>query len=121
MPAFFDVVDLYRLVASRGHDELAFVIVVQGQYMRLWTTVFDIITSEELYTALDSWPTIKAYGRLCRFHTLVGRKLPMTSDRLDTEAVVPMVRWMLSDAPFGVLDLSMSIGVEDIVDREARR
>lgn len=45
----------------------------------------------------------------------------MTSDRLDTEAVVPMVRWMLSDAPFGVLDLSTSIGVEDIVDREVRQ
>lgn len=120
MSALFDVVDLYRLVAGRGHDELAFVIVVEGQYMRLWTTVLDIITPEELHTALDGYPTNKAYGRLCGFHALVGRKLPMTSDRLDTEAVVPMVRWMLSDAPFGVLDLSISIGVDDIVDREAR-
>ena len=53
MSALFDVVDLYRLVASRSHDELAFVIVVEGQYMRLWTTVLDIITPEELHTALD--------------------------------------------------------------------
>jgi hypothetical protein len=46
MSAFFDVVYLYRLVAGRGHDELAFVIVVEGQYVRLWATVLDIITSE---------------------------------------------------------------------------
>lgn len=45
----------------------------------------------------------------------------MTSDKLETEAVVPMVRWMLSEAPLGVLERSISIGVEAIVGRIVRQ
>jgi hypothetical protein len=46
MPTFFDMVDLYRLVTSRCHDELTFVVVVEGQHMRLWAVVLDVIAAE---------------------------------------------------------------------------
>jgi hypothetical protein len=64
--------------------------------MGLWAVVLDVITAEELHGASH-----KSVGWTCYYDlsclgrgelTLVGRKLPITSDRLETEAVVPMVR-----------------------------
>lgn len=46
MPTFFDMVDLYRLVTGRCHDKLTFVVVVEGQHMRLRAIVLDVIAAE---------------------------------------------------------------------------
>lgn len=62
--------------------------------MGLWAGFLDVITAEELYgTTSQLVELVTMVNRASGAGlTLVGRKLPMTSDRLETEAVVPMVR-----------------------------
>lgn len=46
--ALADVVDLDRLVAGRRHEQLAVVIVVDGEDARLRPSFFDVVSAQEL-------------------------------------------------------------------------
>lgn len=48
MATFLYIVDLYRLVACGRHQQLALIVVVDGQDMRHWATFFQVFASEQL-------------------------------------------------------------------------
>jgi hypothetical protein len=111
-----DVVYLDRLVAGGRHDQLAFVVVVDGLDVRLRAAVLDVVASEELHGTSEPTPQCRLATRYA--HTLVGRNAEITSLRFDVALLVPPSDlWMLRD---GVKDAptsgrSTSMGVDAMV------
>lgn len=54
MPAFLDVVDLNGLVAFGGHEKLARVVKVEGQYVGLRAAILDVVSLEQLHHSQNS-------------------------------------------------------------------
>lgn len=115
MSAFFDVVYLNRLVAVRGHAQLAIVIVVDRLHVRRRLAFLDVLALKELYVCQPGTEIIDIEKSA---RTFVGLYEEMTSLSADVGGPVN-VRWMLSD---GVeterAGPSTSIGVEDMLGND---
>jgi hypothetical protein len=56
--ALADIVDLNSLVAGRCHEQLAVVVVVDGEDARLRPAIFDVVSAQQLLGGESVWNPI---------------------------------------------------------------